>query len=137
MQTLKKIITVIKRDGFRWFLTRIFGYLLGQEMEIRRTKIKALSILEEKYKNQVAYGLFKGMKLTSTYSWDPFSKINQILGTYEQHVQSELLNFKNKGAKCFIDIGAADGYFAVGHGVSRENFVWAVYGVSAGQPFVA
>jgi hypothetical protein len=116
---LNKAVSIIKRDGLKWFFVRVFGRLLGQEMEICRTKQKALSILEKKYKNQIAYGLFKGMKLTTSNSWDPFSKINQILGTYEEHVLQELLYFKEKGINCFIDIGAADGYFAVGMAYSQ------------------
>jgi hypothetical protein len=119
MPFLRKVLSIIKRDGLKWFFIRVFGQLLNQEMEIKRTKQKALSILDSKYKNRVAYGLFKGMKLSTHTSWDPFSKINQILGTYEEHVLQELLYFKKEGIKCFIDIGAADGYFAVGMAYSQ------------------
>lgn len=115
----RKAFSVIQRDGLKWFFVRAFGRLLGQEMEIKRTKQKALSILQLKYQNKVAYGLFKGMKLSANSSWDPFSKINQILGTYEEHVLQEILSFKERRINCFIDIGAADGYFAVGMAYSQ------------------
>jgi tRNA G46 methylase TrmB len=68
----------------------------------------------EKYNYEVAYGPFKGMKLNKDIWWSKNDRITQTLGTYEEHILESLIDFRNKGATRLIDIGAADGYFAVG-----------------------
>ncbi len=114
MKLIESMVRVYKRDGFRWLLVRLFGKLLKQEMEIKRTKEKVWRILKKKYDRKVAHGTFKGMLLGEEVWWDPYSRINQVLGTYEAHVLKHLISFSDKGSSRFIDIGAADGYFAVG-----------------------
>ena len=47
-------------------------------------------------------------------------RITQTLGTYEEHILQKMIHFSKKGSSLLIDIGAADGYFAVG--MAYANF---------------
>ncbi len=63
---------------------------------------------------QIAYGPFKGMQLNQCRNWSRYDLITQILGTYETHVLQKLIAFSKGKNNVFIDLGSADGYFAVG-----------------------
>lgn len=62
----------------------------------------------------VLHGPFKGLKLTSNTWWGGNDLGSMCFGLYEK----ELLDFLNSdllsGRDIFIDIGAADGYYAIG-----------------------
>jgi len=63
---------------------------------------------------RVRYGPFKGLKLNRDTWWGRLDLGSMCLGLYEK----ELLNFIDRISpnqfSCFIDIGAADGYYACG-----------------------
>ena len=61
---------------------------------------------------RVLYGAFKGMKLVST-SWSARDVGSIILGEYERQVVDVIMG-SPKSHSIFIDIGAADGIYAVG-----------------------
>jgi hypothetical protein len=62
--------------------------------------------------NEVQYGCFKNLKL-SNMRWGSHDKAAMLLGTYEYEVLVEIEKASiNK--EVFVDVGAADGYFAVG-----------------------
>lgn len=69
--------------------------------------------LSEKFERTVAYGPFKGFNLGNGYKWGQADVGNMLLGIYESEVLKSLLD-KPSDYKTFIDIGAADGYFAIG-----------------------
>ena len=114
-----RFFSTLKKDGFIWTIVRIFLSTLKQPNEIQRAKNKVLNkiILEHGY--QVAYGAFKGMKLSKNIYWAKNDLITQILGVYEKHVLKKIIEFSKKGNYPFIDIGAADGYFAIGMAFSE------------------
>ena len=116
---IDRIISVVKRDGLVFVIARVFARILGVSIGVQRTKDKAMSILNERYDNTVAYGPFKGMKLPKDVWWAKNDCITQMLGIYEEHVLRRLISFSKLGAKRFIDVGAADGYFAVGLAYSK------------------
>lgn len=62
----------------------------------------------------VQYGPFKGLKLTSNTWWGGNDLGSMCFGLYEsellEFLYSDFLNHRNT----FIDIGAADGYYAIG-----------------------
>jgi hypothetical protein len=62
----------------------------------------------------VQYGPFKGLKLTSNTWWGGNDLGSMCFGLYEKELleffYSDYLNYRNT----FIDIGAADGYYAIG-----------------------
>ena len=114
IKIVKKSIRLIKRYGFARAIVRIVAKILNVDLEFQEAKNKAWDILCEKYNYEVAYGPFKGMKLNKDIWWSKNDRITQTLGTYEEHILESLIDFRNKGATRLIDIGAADGYFAVG-----------------------
>lgn len=59
----------------------------------------------------ILHGPFKGMKYLSRSSNSAY--IPKILGIYEKEIYSVLLDFLNK-SDLFINIGCAEGYYAVG-----------------------
>jgi hypothetical protein len=72
----------------------------------------------QQYKGQVAYGLFKGLMLNETSSWSGFKDTgSKILGLYESQ-NLAWINDRVQKVDLFIDIGAADGYYAIGMIVS-------------------
>jgi hypothetical protein len=82
-------------------------------------KNKVWQILESRYGKEIAYGPFKGMKISDEVWWSKNDRITQMLGTYEEHVFEKLNFFAKQGASRFVDIGAADGYFAIGMAYSK------------------
>ena len=114
-----RLIRNLQKDGLPFFIVRGVAKLLRVNIGFKRAKDKAWKILEEQYGLIIAYGPFKGMKLSENLSWSKEDRITQTLGIYEEHVLNKLIYFSNKGSKRFIDIGAADGYFAVGMAFSK------------------
>ena len=63
---------------------------------------------------QVKYGPFKGLKLTSDAWWGGLDLGSQCLGLYEREILN-LIELIPRGRYAqFVDIGAGDGYYAVG-----------------------
>ncbi|NVK24682.1 MAG: hypothetical protein HWE10_07125 [Gammaproteobacteria bacterium] len=63
-------------------------------------------------KGRVKYGPFKGLKLNRDTWWGRSDLGSQCLGLYEKEVLNLIV--ENGPYETFIDIGAADGYYAVG-----------------------
>jgi hypothetical protein len=47
--------------------------------------------------------------------------VAKLLGTYEEELSDVLTDEVGRGVACFVDIGAADGYFAVGFAVASSR----------------
>jgi len=114
MKIISRVIRIIKRDGLGWSFLRVVALFLRQPLEVQRAKNKVWGALLKKYKYKVAHGPFKGMTLGENVWWSANDRITQTLGIYEKHVLDMLIDFSSKETTKFIDIGAADGYFAVG-----------------------
>ena len=114
-----RFLSVLKKDGFSWTIVRIFLRILKQPNEIQRAKNKVLNKIILEHGHQVAYGTFKGMKLSKNTYWSKNDIITHILGVYEKHVLKKIIEFSKKGNYPFIDIGTADGYFAIGMAFSE------------------
>ncbi len=115
-------IQKIKRHGFVKSL-KIGGNLvldnslakLSDNFFHRLTAVRRLVIAERlavELDNEIQYGIFKGMKLSSL-RWGRHDKAPMMLGLYESEVSREIEKAAVH-ATTFIDVGAADGYFAVG-----------------------
>ena len=60
-------------------------------------------------------GPFKGMVISKDQFWGPGDKASKILGLYEKEIQDLINQIQEKNNfPTFIDIGGADGFFAVG-----------------------
>ena len=92
--------------------------ILKSPNEIEKKKNKVLNHLIKIHGYKVAHGIFKEMKLNKNIYWSKYDLITHILGVYEEHILDQLVKFSNLNNKIFIDIGAADGYFAIGSAYS-------------------
>ncbi|MCL1127004.1 hypothetical protein [Shewanella surugensis] len=82
--------------------------------ELKAIKIKLMNELIRQSHLTVLHGAFKGKKLSRDSYWGGTDLSTKILGCYEQEVQSILQRLSSDGYKYLIDIGAGDGFYAVG-----------------------
>jgi len=68
----------------------------------------------------VKYGPFKGLKLDKDTWWGKLDLGSQCLGLYEKELLNEIDALSEDKYQTFIDIGAADGYYAVGMLTSKK-----------------
>lgn len=115
---------VLRPTGISGLKAKIHRTLLqrGQGPDtIRIAKEKVLTHLLELHGRTVAYGPFSGMKLAEETWWGGFDVIPKILGVYEEHVVSALFELLDRVDGPFVDIGAADGFYACGVALSRPS----------------
>jgi hypothetical protein len=62
----------------------------------------------------VQYGAFQGMRLSQISGWGRADLASMLLGMYEMEVVQYLANLPNRARENFVNIGAAEGYFAIG-----------------------
>ncbi|MEM9032062.1 MAG: hypothetical protein AAGB18_05400 [Pseudomonadota bacterium] len=83
------------------------------ETRIVTAKARVAAHLREIHGNRVAHGPFRGMRLPEHASWGQSDVSAKILAVYERQITDRLVDLADpKGG--LIDLGAADGYFAVG-----------------------
>ena len=63
--------------------------------------------------NQVAYGPFKGLRLSAQSVWSSSDSGSMLLGLYEQEVL-KILSLIGKADRTFVNLGASDGYYGIG-----------------------
>jgi len=63
---------------------------------------------------EVKYGPFKGLKLDKETWWGRLDLGSQCLGLYEKELLQQIEAITENKYQTFIDIGAADGYYAIG-----------------------
>ncbi|KZL05372.1 hypothetical protein PsAD2_04297 [Pseudovibrio axinellae] len=85
-----------------------------EQEELGRIKLKLLNLLGERSNYRVLQGPFSGLRLLRKQYWGGTDLTSKILGSYEKEVQEELVGFSKAGKKVLVNIGAADGYFAIG-----------------------
>lgn len=86
---------------------------LGIGNPIKKRRLKLSILIENLFNSTVAYGPFKGLKLSSDTWWGKADKASMFLGLYEREILDSLAKIP-KQYKTFIDLGAADGYYGVG-----------------------
>lgn len=87
--------------------------LLGVRPDLTQHRYALSERLCRHFDYRVAYGPFVGLQFDSQSSWSASDRAGMILGCYEANVLRELARLCN-GARPMVDIGAADGYYAVG-----------------------
>lgn len=65
------------------------------------------------FNSTVAYGPFAGLKLDTNSWWGAADRGSMLLGLYESEVLS-WMDSARSGRSILIDLGAADGYYAIG-----------------------
>ncbi len=83
------------------------------ETRILEARLRVAEHLKTLSGNTVVHGPFKGMALPDRSSWGTLDVSAKILGTYEAQV-TEALARLSRPEGLLIDLGSADGYFAVG-----------------------
>ncbi|MDA8733187.1 hypothetical protein N9M76_01020 [Gammaproteobacteria bacterium] len=87
---------------------------IGLVEDIPQARIRLSNHIYNISKGKIMYGPLKGLILDKNFmSWSRVDLGSIILGFYEQEVLEELVMISNT-RKVFIDVGAADGIFAVG-----------------------
>jgi|TARA_B110000003_G_scaffold266448_1_gene293436 hypothetical protein len=92
-------------------LADLDGYIYERRMEL------AVQI-DQKHNSTIQYGPFKGMLLSRGDWWGKIDRPSMIYGFYEQEVLESLTKDRGK-FKTLIDVGAADGYYAIGGIISK------------------
>ena len=97
---------------YKWLQHRAINYA-------RLRRIELGSLIAEKLNFQVQYGVFKGMYLANSQTWGISDLGTKLLGMYELEVVNAIhALIQNKKNVLFVDIGAAEGYFAIGFQLS-------------------
>lgn len=93
---------------------RIMRKCLCDAISIEGYRNRVNKLVYEHYDGRVAFGIHNGLKLRSESVWGGGNDLaSKILGTYEQSIQNTLVQYSGKGYT-LIDVGAADGFYAVG-----------------------
>jgi hypothetical protein len=97
-------------EKFITFLVLKF-HLEDHLTQVRRDLIGKKVFLN--YSGTVSFGEFQGLKLNGKSKWSGFKDTgSKILGLYEQQVISWIVN-QPKKFDLFVDVGAADGFYAI------------------------
>ena len=88
---------------------------------IRERQARISREIFEKCNGTVQRGLFKGLQLAPNPWWGGLDLGSQCLGYYEQEITELISSLPDQATKTFIDIGAADGYYAVGMLLSKKS----------------
>lgn len=105
-----------KEYGFFKTLTAVLFIIFsffGYRSNISKFKKKIGKKIIKFTDSKVYSGLYKEMYLDPYKSWDRDDSASMYLGVYEKHIQEKLFELGSKN-KVFIDIGAADGFHAIG-----------------------
>jgi len=96
---------------FKKLLRFIWKIVTGGD-SIRMRKLFLSNLVSKIFKDTVHYGPFKGLVLGRGV-WSSTDRAGMILGLYEQEVLNSISTLPKKYTN-FIDLGAADGYYAIG-----------------------
>ena len=117
----KLIIKKLSRGNFSWLLLEAISKISFNKLELRIDKVvekKRIDLsnkVSKIFNNTVQEGPFKGMIISEDQFWGPGDKASKILGLYEKEIQNLINQIQEKNNfPTFIDIGGADGFFAVG-----------------------
>lgn len=83
------------------------------ETRIETARATVAAALSAAHGNTVAHGPFAGLRLPERPAWGRHDVSAKILGSYERPVVDALIA-AGTGGGLFVDLGAADGYFATG-----------------------
>lgn len=116
MSKFQPFLAAYRAFGFQWAFSAAlhrFFRRLGVFSEVQMLRDEVNLELRQKFSNTVAYGRFSGLVLPEKIWWGRHDVANKLLGQYESHVIDAIGAHADPDG-CFIDIGAADGFFAVG-----------------------
>lgn len=110
-------------EGERIFFQKVFERQSRATMEMRE-RWRAETILQRRRRvsseiydllgGVVKYGPFKGLSLAKNNWWGGGDFGSMLLGLYEKEVLDFLFSERLDAVESFVDVGAADGYYAIG-----------------------
>lgn len=119
--SLEKFVLKLKEQGVAAACAKAVSWLIfrlktsvGWEDQIQQRRLLISRQLDERFGSEVKYGPFRGLKLSKATWWGTTDRAGMLLGLYEQEVLSALANVPARYRRSFIELGAADGYYAVG-----------------------
>jgi hypothetical protein len=108
------------REKYHW--TSFYQKKLKKKLAIRKSRLheraaKELKVLDEVFAggDVVLNGPFKGMKYIHKSSGSAL--LPKVLGSYEEPIQGWVSEVLSYGYESILDIGCAEGYYAVGFGL--------------------
>ena len=93
-----------------------------------RERRRLSDLIMSRYNCTVQYGPLKGYEIPKESHWGGLARPSMLLGLYEREVVSALVEHAEK-RDIFIDVGAADGFFAVGlvaRGIFKQSHAFEI-----------
>lgn len=118
---IKRALNVVRRDGFFTALKNFYFVIRTRNSVhhvIRKRKIDLSREVYDHLEGVVHYGLFKGLRLGTTSWWGIADISGMLLGIYEKEILDSLASIPSSH-KVLVELGAADGYYAIGAIVSK------------------
>lgn len=112
-QKIGKFFQIVRRGGLGEAVTEAKTYLFYRRAINAHRKRLALKIALD-HQWRVGYGPFAGMQISPVAWWDQTDLASKILGFYELEVLNVLSQVDRSRYRYFVDLGAADGYYAIG-----------------------
>jgi hypothetical protein len=117
-QFIKRLILKIAPEaGSAWFNARRNQHIQNFEARIGLTALAESYV--KRYGLQVRHGLFSGMKYLPEATGSVF--VPKLLGSYESEIYDEIKNLLVNEYDFLVDIGSAEGYYAVGMAFRMPN----------------
>lgn len=113
IQKIGKFFQIVRQGGLSEAMAEAKTYLLYRRAINAHRKHLALQIASE-HQWRVGYGPFAGMQISPVAWWDQTDLASKILGFYELEVLNVLSHVDRARYRFFVDLGAADGYYAIG-----------------------
>lgn len=110
---IKKFQFSIRQDGFSQAIRKTVDYLMFKRAINARRQQLAIEIAGL-YRWKIAHGPFVGMQISKSSWWGQTDLASKILGFYEAEVLAVLSSIDKTRYRHFVDLGAADGYYAIG-----------------------
>jgi hypothetical protein len=114
---MTKFQLIIYRITFKIFSKILAIFSLPDPITIHRIMLSKK--IQKDMGDTVRHGYFKGMKLPTVMSWGESDRVSMLLGYYESEVLEAIYSSPTK-YDTFIDLGAADGYYAIGGLISNR-----------------
>mgnify|MGYP001189435123 CR=1 FL=1 len=126
----------VKEKGLTWIILAIISKISFGKINLRIENLinnyrgKISKKIAKKYNYTVQNGIFKGLKIQEKQWWGIGDVAIKCLGYYEIEVQDVIERVQRENnLNTFIDIGGADGYFALGlikNKIFEQSFIFEI-----------
>ncbi len=113
---ITKFTKLCKQEGIRYASKKAFCFIkskIGMIDPIYKRRVELSDQIDTLLNSIVAYGPFKGLRLSREKWWGTAERANMLFGLYEQEILNSLTKIPATH-RTFVDLGAADGYYGVG-----------------------